>query len=60
LVLAWSSGNEIIDDFIQKMQFTINSHDEIIFEWIPYNKFSEINEIAKDNSSITICSAIWK
>jgi hypothetical protein len=50
----WISGNEIIDDFIQEMLI-----NDIIFEWIPYNQFNEINETGKNNS-ITVYSAIWK
>ena len=55
----WTSGNEKIDDFIQGMQLRINSYSDIIFEWIPFNKFSEINEMGKDDFA-TIYSAIWE
>ncbi|EXX76540.1 hypothetical protein RirG_032270 [Rhizophagus irregularis DAOM 197198w] len=41
----WTSGNEKIDEFIQKMQSEINKYDDVIFEWIPYNEFIEIKEI---------------
>ncbi|CAB5338456.1 unnamed protein product [Rhizophagus irregularis] len=55
------SGNEKIDDFIQKMQLKINNYDDdsIVFEWIPYNQFNEIKETGK-NGLITVYSAIWK
>uniref|UniRef100_U9U9I0 Protein kinase domain-containing protein n=1 Tax=Rhizophagus irregularis (strain DAOM 181602 / DAOM 197198 / MUCL 43194) TaxID=747089 RepID=U9U9I0_RHIID len=56
LVLAWTSGNEKIDDFIQEMQL-LNQSD-VIFEWVPYNQFNKVNEIYK-NGSISIYSAIW-
>jgi hypothetical protein len=49
-----TSGNEKIDDLVQEM---LDNH--IIFEWIPYNKFDEIEEISK-SSSIIIYSAIWE
>ncbi|GBB88068.1 hypothetical protein RclHR1_01460018 [Rhizophagus clarus] len=49
-----TSGNEKIDNFIQEMQLKINDKDNIIFEWIPYNQFSNIKEI---NSSLY--SAKW-
>uniref|UniRef100_U9T2I4 non-specific serine/threonine protein kinase n=1 Tax=Rhizophagus irregularis (strain DAOM 181602 / DAOM 197198 / MUCL 43194) TaxID=747089 RepID=U9T2I4_RHIID len=49
-------GNKIIDDFIQEMQLAIESQDDVVFEWIPYNKFNNVKEIRKD----TIYSAIWK
>ncbi|GBB91160.1 hypothetical protein RclHR1_01830019 [Rhizophagus clarus] len=40
----WTSGNEKIDEFIQKMQLKNNCYDDKIFEWIPFYKFIEINE----------------
>ena len=55
----WTSGNEKIDNFIQKIQLQINSQDDIIFEWIPYNNFDDINEINKYDF-YTIYSAVWK
>ena len=55
---SWTSGNEQIDEFIQEMQLKIDDYDDIVFEWIPYNQFSEIKEIGK-NGSITVYSAIW-
>ena len=59
LVLTWTSGNEKIDDFIQERQLNINSDNDVVFEWIPYNQFNEIKETGK-NGSITVYSAIWK
>src|SRR5947207_2555411 len=44
----WTSGNEKIDDFIQKMQLKINDPWDIVFEWIPYDQFNDIKEICKD------------
>ncbi|UZO17050.1 uncharacterized protein OCT59_008413 [Rhizophagus irregularis] len=58
-VLMWTSGNEKIDDFIQEKQLKINSHEDIVLEWIPYNQFNEIKEISK-NGLITVYSALWK
>jgi hypothetical protein len=55
-----TSGNEIVDNFIQEMQFKdIKNYNNAMFEWIPYEQFNEIKEIGKNNS-ITVCSAIWK
>jgi hypothetical protein len=55
----WTSGNEIIDDFIQDMQLKIISYDKIL-EWIPYNQFVDIKEIGKDDDNIaTIYLALW-
>src|SRR5207247_380693 len=57
--INWMSGNEKIDDFIQEMQLNHNRYSDIVFEWIPYNRFSEIKEAGK-NGSITVNSAIWR
>ncbi|CAB5351855.1 unnamed protein product [Rhizophagus irregularis] len=54
----WTSGNEKIDDFIQRMRLK-TKYNNILFEWIPYNQFNEIKEMGKDDS-ITIYSAIWR
>ncbi|GES86525.1 kinase-like domain-containing protein [Rhizophagus clarus] len=43
----WTSGNEKIDDFIQKLLLKIGEYDDAIFEWIPYNRFIDIKEIRK-------------
>ncbi|GBC40737.2 kinase-like domain-containing protein [Rhizophagus irregularis DAOM 181602=DAOM 197198] len=48
----WTSGNEKIDNFIQKMQLKINSYEDKIFEWISYNEFI----IIKENYTL----AIWE
>src|ERR1043166_6020617 len=45
-----------IDNFIRKMRSKIN---DIIFEWIPYSQFVNIEEISKDSIN-TVYSAIWK
>ncbi|GES95295.1 kinase-like domain-containing protein [Rhizophagus clarus] len=52
----WTSNNEKIDNFIQKCQSKINKHSDTIFEWIPYNKFTNINEIRKSDFAI----ATWE
>ena len=55
----WTSGNEEIDNLVQEMQLKINKYDDIVFEWIPYNQFSDIEEIGRGGFS-TVYSAIWK
>jgi hypothetical protein len=55
----WTSGNNKIDHLIQKMQLEIVDSDNIIFEWIPYNQFSNIKKI-KEGNFIKIYSTIWK
>jgi hypothetical protein len=54
----WTSGNEKIDDFIQKIQLKAKSFYYII-EWIPYNHFVDVKEIGKDYNNFIIYSAIW-
>src|SRR2546421_3591427 len=55
----WTSGNEKIDSFIQEMQLKIGHPRDRVFEWIPYNQFSDIKEIGKGGFA-TVYSAIWK
>jgi hypothetical protein len=58
---SWTSGNDIIDDFIQKMQLKINNYYDIVVEWIPYNLLINIKKLGKtDDDNSTIYSAIWK
>ena len=53
------SGNEKINNLIQEMQLKIYSYNDIVFEWIPYNQFSNIKEIGRGGFA-TVYSAIWK
>ena len=55
----WTSGNEKIDELIQKMQLKIDGQQDTVFEWIPYNQFSDIKEIGRGGFA-TVYSAIWK
>src|SRR5436189_1029338 len=55
----WTSGNGKIDNIIQEMQLKINIKQDMVFEWIPYNKFSDIKEIGREGFP-TVYSAIWK
>jgi hypothetical protein len=52
----WTSENERIDGFIQKIQLKINKYDNTVFEWIPYNEFIDIKEIEKGKFAL----AMWK
>ncbi|UZO08929.1 uncharacterized protein OCT59_029172 [Rhizophagus irregularis] len=58
----WTSGNEIIDNFIQEKQLNYDStyangvYKKAVFEWIPYNELININEIGKN----CFATAIWK
>ena len=51
-----TSGNEKIDNFIQEMQLKIDHPLDIVFEWIPYDQFSD----SKISRSATVYSSIWK
>ena len=54
-----TSGNDKIDNFIQEMQLKIENAGDIVFEWIPYNQFSDIKEIGRGGFA-TVYLAIWK
>ena len=41
------------------MQLKIDECNNIVFEWIPYNQFSDIKEIGRGGFA-TVYSAIWK
>ena len=53
------NGNKKIDDFVYQMHLKRSSHNDIVFEWIPYNQFNNIEEIGKGDFA-TIYSATWK
>ncbi|CAB5389408.1 unnamed protein product [Rhizophagus irregularis] len=54
------SENEKIDNIIHKMQLKIKYYkSDIIFEWIPYDQLSDIQEISKHDFDI-MYSATWK
>ena len=55
----WTSGNKEIDNLIQEMQLNIRYYYDTVFEWIPYDQFSNIKEVDKSGFT-TIYSAIWK
>jgi hypothetical protein len=59
---SWTSGNEQIDDFIQKeyLKINYNNHDSChtMFQWVPFNQFNDIEEIGKAGISTTY-SATW-
>ena len=42
----WSSGNDDIDKFIQDTQLSA-THPRKVLEWIPYDRFYDIEYIAK-------------
>ncbi|GET02602.1 kinase-like domain-containing protein [Rhizophagus clarus] len=54
----WTSGNHKVDEFIQKAQLEAEHYVKII-EWIEYDKFEDIEYLAKGGFSTTY-KAIWK
>uniref|UniRef100_U9TB69 Protein kinase domain-containing protein n=1 Tax=Rhizophagus irregularis (strain DAOM 181602 / DAOM 197198 / MUCL 43194) TaxID=747089 RepID=U9TB69_RHIID len=55
----WTSENEKIDNFIQEMQLKIENYNDIVFEWIPYIQFSNVERIGVNDSAASY-SATWK
>ena len=53
----WTSGNKEIDEFIQKFQLNATRREEVL-EWIPYEKFSDIEYLAKGGFG-TVHKATW-
>ena len=53
----WTSGNKEIDEFIQKFQLNATRWEEVL-EWIPYEKFSDIEYLAKGGFG-TVHKAKW-
>src|SRR6266511_3164235 len=54
---TWTSGNEIIDDFIHKCQ-KLSSLPYRILEWIPFDQFFGIKKLTKGRFN-SIYTAIW-
>ena len=53
------SGNKKIYGLIQEMHLKIIGKCNIVFEWIPYNQFDNIEDVSKGDFA-TIYSATWK
>src|SRR5947209_4381413 len=53
----WTSGNKEIDEFIQNFQSNATCEEEVL-EWIPYEKFSDIEYLAKGGFG-TVHKAEW-
>src|SRR5437016_5871737 len=54
---TWTSGDEIIDDFIHKCQI-LSSLPGSILEWIPFSEFENIEKLTEGGFS-TINTATW-
>src|ERR1043165_7134263 len=53
----WTSGKKEIDEFIQTFQLNATRREELL-EWIPYEKFSNVEYLAKGGFS-TVHKAKW-
>ena len=54
---TWTSGNDIIDEFIQKCQ-KLSSLPEHIMEWIPFDQFKNVKYLTKGGFG-SIHTATW-
>src|SRR6185369_4257982 len=54
---TWTSGNEIIDDFIHQCQ-QLSSFPKHILEWVPFDQFEEVKKLTEGGFS-TIYTAGW-
>ena len=54
---TWTSGNEIVDNFIQKCQMMSSLPDRII-EWIPYDQFKDVKKLTEGGFS-TVKNVQW-
>ncbi|CAB4439869.1 unnamed protein product [Rhizophagus irregularis] len=54
----WTSGNQEIDEFIKKAQLKADL-TYLIIEWIEYDKFENVEYLAKGGFGITF-KAVWK
>ena len=53
----WTSGNNLIDKFIQDAQIKARNREEVM-EWIPYDNLKDIQFLAKGGFS-KVYKAIW-
>jgi hypothetical protein len=51
----WTSGNDYIDKFIQNTQLSAHRNVSKVLEWIPYDRFNDVEYIEK----IGVYSAFW-
>jgi hypothetical protein len=51
----WTSGNEKVNNFVQKKQMELRN---IVIEWVPYSQFNDIEEAIEDDF-YTVYSAKW-
>jgi len=54
----WTSGNNEVDEFIQKSQLKAKTYEEVL-EWIEYDKFENVKYLTRGGFG-TVFKAIWK
>src|SRR6266511_577925 len=54
---TWTSGNDVIDNFIQKCQ-KLSSLPNYIMEWIPFDQFEKVKYLTKGGFG-SIYTAEW-
>ena len=54
---TWTSGNDVIDNFIQQCQIQSSLPSQIM-EWIPYNQFYNVKKLTEGGFS-SIYTATW-
>jgi hypothetical protein len=54
----WTSGNNEVDEFIQKLQLKVKDSYQLI-EWIEYDKFEDVEYLAKGGFGTTF-KAVWR
>ncbi|CAB4420290.1 unnamed protein product [Rhizophagus irregularis] len=58
----WTSGNEDVDKFIQDAQLSAHDNYDVFrkaIEWIPFNRFYDIEYITEDGSNKVVYRAKW-
>ncbi|CAG8569776.1 1074_t:CDS:2 [Acaulospora morrowiae] len=55
---TWTSGNSVIDKFIQETQLSASDHFQKL-EWIPYNLFTDVTYLSQGGFG-KVYKAIWK
>ncbi|GES74546.1 kinase-like domain-containing protein [Rhizophagus clarus] len=51
IIEGWTSGNPNVDKFIKDTMYDIKIHSNRFFEWIPFDKFTDIKEIGRGGFS---------
>ncbi|CAB4428152.1 unnamed protein product [Rhizophagus irregularis] len=58
MIEGWSSGNNEIDKFIKDTIYGARNEDRKFLEWVPFDKFKDINQIGEGGFS-KVYSATW-